>query len=59
MLFLKEKDTWRLNDHIKKLGETLVHASKTELQLNEKTREMAKVKHELATTRCRNEFLEK
>ena len=46
MLFLKEKDVSRMNEHIKRLTESLINTSKTELLLNEKIREIAKVKHD-------------
>ena len=59
MLFLKEKDVQRMNEHIKHLTDSLVTASKNELLLNEKLREMAKCKHDFAMTKSRNDFLEK
>ncbi|CDW91617.1 UNKNOWN [Stylonychia lemnae] len=59
MLFLKEKDVQRMNEHIKHLTDSLVNASKNELLFNEKIRETAKCKHDLAMIRSRNEFLEK
>jgi len=67
MLFLKEKDVQRMNEHIKHLTDSLVHASKNELlyfffsfsRLNEKLREHARLKHDLAQLRSRNEQLEK
>jgi len=46
MLFLKEKDVQRMNEHIKHLTDSLVDASKNELLFNEKVREMAKLKHD-------------
>lgn len=48
-----------MNEHIKHLTDSLVNASKNELLFNEKIREMAKCKHDLAMTRNRNEFLER
>ena len=59
LLFLKEKDVKRMNEHIKCLTDSLLNASKNELILNEKLREQAKNRHELAMTKSRNEFLEK
>lgn len=59
MLFLKEKDVQRMNEHIKHLTDSVVNASKNELILNEKLREMAKVKHDFSMIKKRNEFLEK
>eukprot|EP00347_Sterkiella_histriomuscorum_P012125 403369797 len=59
MLFLKERDVQRMNEHIKHLTDSLVNASKNELLFNEKVREMAKCKHDHAMTKSRNEFLEK
>ena len=40
------------------MTESLASASKNELLLNEKQRELARLKHDLAMTRARNEFLE-
>lgn len=48
-----------MNEHIKHLTESLVNASRNELLFNEKLREMAKLKHDLAMTKNKNEFLEK
>ena len=59
MLFLKEKDMQRMNEHIKHLTDSLINASRNELLHNEKLREIAKVKHDSAMTRARNDFLEK
>lgn len=59
MLFLKEKDVHRMNEHLKHLTDSLVNTSKNELLLNEKLREMAKLKHDSSMTKNRNEFLEK
>ncbi len=59
MLFLKEKDVQRMNEHIKHLTDSLVNASKNELILNEKLREMAKLKHDYSMTKNRNELLER
>ena len=59
LLVLKEKDVERLNMHLKSLTDSLVNTSKNELLLNEKIRETAKLKHDQALTRSRNEFLER
>jgi hypothetical protein len=59
MLFLKEKDVQRMNEHIKHLTDSLVNATKNELLYNEKLREQAKLKHDFAMCKSRNEFLEK
>ena len=48
-----------MNEHIKHLTDSLVSTSKNELVLNEKLREMAKLKHDLSMTKNRNDFLEK
>lgn len=59
MLFLKEKDVKRMNEHIKHLTDSLIAASKNELLYNEKVREQAKLKHDYALLKSKNEFLER
>jgi len=58
-LFLKEKDVNRMNQYIKQLADSLQQTSKTELTLNERIRETARLRHDLTQTKSRNEFLEK
>lgn len=59
MLFLKEKDVKRMNEHIKHLTDSLISASKNELLFNEKIRENAKLKHDLAMVKAKNQSLDK
>ena len=59
MLFLKEKDLNRMNQHIKHLTDTLVSTSKNELVLNEKLREITRLRHELSSTKNKYDFLNK
>ncbi len=59
MLFLKEKDVKRMNEHIKHLTDSLISASKNELLFNEKIRENAKLKHDLAMVKAKIQALEK
>ena len=59
MLFLKEKDVNRMNEHIKALTDSLINTSRTELLLNERTRELARTKHDLAIIRSKHDVLEK
>ena len=59
MLFLKEKDVSRMNEHIKALTESIMSTSQTELLLNEKLRENAKLKHDNSQLKSKCDSLEK
>ena len=48
-----------MHEHLKGLSLTLQDTTKTELLLNERSRELAKVKLENAQLKCRIEYLEK
>lgn len=58
-IFLKDKDITRMNEYIKKLSDSIMDMSKTELRYNEKIREMARLKHDYSILQNRNEMLEK
>lgn len=44
-----------MNEHIKKLSDTIIETSKNELMLNEKIREIARQKHDYALLKAKNE----
>ena len=59
LLFLKDKDISRMNEYIKHLSNSIVDTSKTELALNERVREIARLKHDLSMQTNKCEHLEK
>jgi archaellum component FlaC len=59
LLCLKDKDVDKLNEHITSLTDSLKYISTTELQLNEKNRELTKLQHEFSFLKSKCETLTK